>query len=112
MKKFFLIMLIAFAANTVIAGNTDPEATQTVKGQVLDEQGAPLAGVEVIVEGVNKKVYTDFDGNFEVSQLKNGVYTLVFNFVSFKETKSVVNTIQKGDNGTVITLHHKKMKLQ
>lgn len=83
------LILITFTA-PVFAGNNNPEASKTIKGTVTDDNGQPLTGVEVIVEGLNKKVYTDFDGNFEIDQLQGGAYTVVFSYVSYKEKKAVV----------------------
>lgn len=92
-----------------MAGNAEPNANQTIKGQVTDEDGQPLAGVEVVVEGIGTKVYTDFDGNFEVDHLRGGAYTLVFNFISFKEAKSVLKTEQNDVNPSVVKLTKKKL---
>lgn len=94
-----------------IAGNTDPEAKYSIKGQVTDEKGDPLAGVEVFVEGIDKKVYTDFDGNFEVSQLKNGTYTLKFSYVAYNDAKNVFKTIQSSTESTIVKLQKRKLKI-
>ncbi len=40
---------------------------KTVSGTVLDEQGMPLPGVNVIVEDANRGTQTDFDGNYSIS---------------------------------------------
>ncbi len=39
----------------------------TVKGQVLDQQGLPLIGVNILEKGTTNGVVTDFDGNFQIS---------------------------------------------
>ena len=41
-------------------------STKRVTGQVLDEQGEPLIGVNVLVEGTSIGAITDMDGNFSL----------------------------------------------
>ncbi|KAB2913106.1 MAG: carboxypeptidase-like regulatory domain-containing protein [Bacteroidetes bacterium] len=111
MKNIVFAVLLLITNTIAIAGNTDPEAKYSIKGQVTDEKGDPLAGVEVFVEGLDKKVYTDFDGNFEVNQLKSGTYTLKFSYVAYNEAKNVFKTIQSNPELTVVKLQKRKLKL-
>lgn len=55
-----------------------------VKGTVTDQiTGDPLPGVNIIVKGTNKGTSTDFDGNFELSDVSlNSV--LVFSYLGYK----------------------------
>jgi hypothetical protein len=51
-----------------------------LKGQVLDKQGAPLAGIPVVVARQGKqiaKTETAADGSFAVSGLNGGVYEII-----------------------------------
>lgn len=112
MRSIILILLFITAANASFANNNDPEATQKLKGQVVDENGEPLAGVEVTVEGLSKKVYTDFDGNFEIDHLKSGAYTVVVNIVAYKEAKKVLTTKLNNSEKALIKLQQKEMKLR
>ncbi len=111
MKNVLLIILTVFAVNAAVAGNNDPSATQKLKGQVVDESGNTLAGVEVKIEGLDKSAYTDFDGNFEIDGLKRGAYTIVVNLVSYKESKNVLKTVQNEGDVTLIKLTSKQLKL-
>lgn len=54
---------------------------KTVTGTVSDEQGLPLPGVNVIVQGTNNGVQTDFDGNYDISVAPGE--QLVFSYVGF-----------------------------
>ncbi len=50
----------------------------SLSGTVFDFQsGEALTGVEVSIEGTDIKVYTDFDGNFEIDNVKPGNLTLL-----------------------------------
>ncbi|MGV8814384.1 MAG: TonB-dependent receptor [Gelidibacter sp.] len=55
---------------------------RTIKGTVLDDTGAPLAGATVIVKGTSKGVTTDFDGNFEL-KVSNDATTLVISYLGY-----------------------------
>ncbi|MAG88755.1 MAG: SusC/RagA family TonB-linked outer membrane protein, partial [Flavobacteriaceae bacterium] len=54
---------------------------KTITGTVVDEDGLPLPGVNVIEKGTNNGVQTDFEGEFSISVSQSG--TLVFSYVGF-----------------------------
>ncbi|WP_298312203.1 TonB-dependent receptor [uncultured Aquimarina sp.] len=60
---------------------------KTVSGNVTDDGGLPLPGVNVLVKNTDNGTQTDFDGNFSINAPKGAV--LIFSYVSFA-TKSVV----------------------
>ena len=56
-----------------------------VFGTVVEEAtGEPLAGAKIKIVDLNKEIYTDFDGNFLINDLKPGEYNLNISFVSYK----------------------------
>ena len=57
---------------------------KTVRGVVKDENGQPLPGVNVRIEGTYVGSSTDEQGEFAVSGLKEGT-VLVFSFIGYKE---------------------------
>ena len=73
-----------------------------VSGVVKDASGIQLPGVNVVIKGTTKGTATDFDGNFQLSNVPSGS-TLVFSslgFVTteFKVTKSgVINIVLQED---------------
>lgn len=58
----------------------------SIKGQVLDTQGIPVIGANVIVKGSTQGVVTDIDGNFMLDVADNS--TLLISYIGF-ETKEV-----------------------
>jgi TonB-linked SusC/RagA family outer membrane protein len=67
---------------------------KTVTGTVNDEDGLPLPGVNIIVQGTTQGAQTDFDGNYNISVAQGK--TLVYSFVGFATTNRTVgaaNTI-------------------
>jgi hypothetical protein len=94
MKRTFLSLLLIALIGFSFAGNdktketpTAAPATITVTGNVVDMvTGEALTGVEILVEGTNTKVYSDFDGNFTISNVKPGEYNIVASFISYKKS--------------------------
>ncbi|MWB94320.1 SusC/RagA family TonB-linked outer membrane protein [Flavobacterium sp. GA093] len=72
-KLLFLFLLLPF---TVLAQNT-------VNGIVLDKSGQPIPGVNINVQGAPGGASTDFDGKFQLSNVKNGDKILV-SYIGYK----------------------------
>ena len=54
---------------------------RTITGTVIDEEGLPLPGVNVIEKGTSNGVQTDFDGNYSIKVEEGDV--IVFSYVGF-----------------------------
>ena len=63
---------------------------QSISGTVTDENGVPLPGATVLVEGTQNGVSTDFDGNYSISASSGD--TLVFSFVGYSNQSVVVGS--------------------
>jgi TonB-linked SusC/RagA family outer membrane protein len=75
-KLLILVLLIPFS---VLAQNT-------VGGTVLDKaSGQPIPGVNVNVQGAANGVSTDFDGKYQLSNVKRGD-KIVFSYIGYKNT--------------------------
>ncbi|HLT33415.1 MAG TPA: TonB-dependent receptor plug domain-containing protein, partial [Aquaticitalea sp.] len=59
-----------------------PSQDKSIKGTIVDEQGAPLVGATVIIKGTSIGVTTDFDGNFEL-KVPMDTTTLVVSYLGF-----------------------------
>lgn len=67
---------------------------KTVTGNVTDQDGLPLPGVNIVVQGTTTGTQTDFDGNYAIN-VSTG-QTLMFTYIGQKEVSKVVgasNTI-------------------
>lgn len=72
---------------------------KTVTGTVIDEKGAPLYGVNVVIKGTTKGTTTDFSGKYSLS-IPNDLTVLQFSFIGF-----VMQEITVGEKSTInITL--------
>ncbi|PWH84200.1 TonB-dependent receptor [Algibacter marinivivus] len=83
-----LLIMLLLSVSTAIA--------QSISGNVKDNTGMPLPGVNVIVDGTTKGAVTDFDGNYTISNLENGTYTLSATFIGYAKTSQSV-TIDGAD---------------
>ena len=69
------IMGTAFAmttANATAATAVQQQQYGTAKGTVIDEKGEPVFGAVVFVVGTTNSTSVDFDGNFELANVKKG----------------------------------------
>jgi outer membrane receptor protein involved in Fe transport len=103
MKKLFLIkrnyIFIFFLSISSFAF----AQTNNISGTINDQTGAPLPGVNVILEGGTLGAVTDFDGKYSINNVKNGTYNLTATYMGFKNfSKSV--TIQGADISVNITM--------
>lgn len=62
---------------------------QEVTGKVVDNEGMPLPGVNVIEKGTSNGVTTDFDGIYSIRVDEDA--TLVFSYIGFEEIEEPVN---------------------
>ena len=63
---------------------------QSISGTVTDENGVPLPGATVLVQGTQNGVSTDFDGNYSINASSGD--TLVFSFVGYTSSSVVVGS--------------------
>ncbi len=75
-----LIMLPQFLFSTLIYGQT-----QEVQGKVVDEDGNPMIGVNVVVEGTTRGVITDLDGEYTIEAGPEAI--LMFSFVGYNSER-------------------------
>lgn len=62
-----------------------------IKGKVIDaKNNSPLTGVIVSLPGKDKGAVTDIDGIYEILNLPNGSYDIVFSYVTYADFKQNV----------------------
>lgn len=98
MKKITSSLTLVFLLFTAFM-----QAQGTIRGTVVDgENGTPLPGVNVVVEGTTNGVSTDFDGVFEI-EVKKSTGKLRVSYVGFapKVVEFSVSNGQEIDLGTI-----------
>ncbi len=74
-----LTLLLAFVVHLTFAQE------KTVSGTVTDQDGLPLPGVNIVVEGTTSGTQTDFDGNYAI-QASEG-QTLLFSYIGQRDVR-------------------------
>ncbi|GAA0872487.1 TonB-dependent receptor [Gangjinia marincola] len=79
------------------------QETGTIVGSLTDKENnnEPLPFANVIVKGTNKGTTSDFDGNFEITNVPVGTYTLEVSFVGY-ETVEIPNVTVEANKFTTI----------
>ena len=86
MNKLLLLLTICFILPfTLLAQN------RTIKGKVTDENGAPVAGVNIIAKNTKKGAQTDKGGNFTLPVTASGPIDLIVSSVGYA-TKTIIVT--------------------
>ena len=76
----------------------------TLKGLVTDlKTKEPLVGATIMLEGTTKGIITDFDGNYELTNIDPGTYTVRCSFISY-ETKLFENIVIKAGQVTELSV--------
>jgi outer membrane receptor protein involved in Fe transport len=85
MKKKFLLLLILSFVMSGFAG-----ITGKIKGYVKDENGEPLAGANVVLDGTSWGAETDEDGYYYIIGIRAGTYTLKCMFIGYREAAAEI----------------------
>lgn len=81
MKRYLLLLCLALMSVVAFA-------QRNVTGNVVDNFGEPLPGVNVVVKGTTNGVITDFDGNYSITASPKDV--LVFSFIGYNTQEQTV----------------------
>ncbi|WP_130274764.1 TonB-dependent receptor [Cecembia calidifontis] len=110
---------LLLTALTMILVNLVYAQTGSIRGVVSDSKsGETIIGANVIIEGTSMGVATGIDGDFEITRVEPGIYTVVVSFISYKtlrfediqvvaEKATVLNIVLEedlGDLGEVVVV--------
>ena len=84
----FLLIMMLLSVSTLVA--------QSISGNVKDQAGIPLPGVNIILDGTSKGAVTDFDGNYIITSVENGTYTISTTFIGYAKSSQSI-TVQDAD---------------
>jgi hypothetical protein len=99
----FALVSSVFANNRIeeVKGTESPALTTKLSGKVLDKiTGESLAGVKITINNSEESVYTDFDGNFEITNIRPGKTEIVASYISYQETTETIE-VSLGNTNTV-----------
>ena len=79
-----------------------------VRGMVIDEENKePVIGADVFIDGTNKGIATDIDGQFAL-KVPSGT-TLVISYIGYKKQKVRVSSLLSSDNNVIMLEKHAMM---
>ncbi len=88
MRSLFIALLIACTSAILIQSRVLAQATQSIRGQILDEASkSPLPGVNVIVVTADPVIggSTDVQGNFRITGIPIGRHTIKVSFIGYED---------------------------
>ena len=75
-RQYLLILILAFSSLWT-------NAQYQISGQVTDESGNPIEGVDVFIHETHVGVLTDVNGKFNIESVKKGHYHLHVTFAGY-----------------------------
>jgi len=85
MKHCLLLFIISCITSIASA------QTGTLLGKITNEQGEAVSGATVLLKELDRKTMTDADGNYEMTAVKYGSYTLIISSVEIRSKNFAVN---------------------
>ncbi|MFI5452454.1 carboxypeptidase-like regulatory domain-containing protein [Pedobacter sp. UC225_61] len=96
--KLSILMFFALCSLTAFA------QTGSISGKIIDDTKLPIPGASVQVDGTQKLTVTDSEGNFRITGLASGTYTLTAKYIGFTALKL---TTTVGTGNTVLNFNLK-----
>jgi outer membrane receptor protein involved in Fe transport len=75
----FILLLVSITASMLNA-----QTTGKLSGVVTDETGEPLIGANVLIDGTNQGAATDFEGYYNIINIRTGTYTIIFRYLGYQ----------------------------
>ncbi len=86
MRKILCLTVIFFIAITNAIG----QQTGTLSGVITDALKQPIPGVSVIIDGTSQGASSDFNGNYEITNVSDGTYVVTVSFVGYKSVSQQI----------------------
>jgi uncharacterized membrane protein len=84
-----IILLISFNLQAKDPEKKSENKSVSLSGQVIDiETGEALVGVALTIG--NETAYTDFEGNYEFTELKSGTYTIETTYIAYNQKTETI----------------------
>src|SRR5687768_17443572 len=101
--RFSLSLIFAILA----IASYSQQTTGIIRGSVIDdENGETLIGATAQIVGSTNGTVTDLDGNFSVSAVAPGTYTVQFSYIGFQGQK-VENVVVNPGQVTILNIRLK-----
>ena len=103
MKTLLLTCILASLSAISFASERNPCSDYAFSGIVFDRSGKPMADVVIVAKGSSseQKVVTDEQGQFKISCLPEGTYTLRFEKSNYKPVEKKNMVVVKNNSSRV-----------
>ncbi|MGC9314165.1 MAG: TonB-dependent receptor [bacterium] len=93
-KKYTVsIFLLSLFLTGVVAQSAVQGETYSVQGTITDENGDPLPGANVIIQGTTKGASTNLDGDYSIMGLSPGTYEFKVSMMGYESTAQDVTLV-------------------
>ena len=96
-----LITLSIFLLTFFLNNNLFAQTSGKLSGQIVDNEGNPLVGANVLIEGTTLGAATDFEGYYVIINVRAGIYTVRIGYLGYK-TQIVENVRVSPDKTTTL----------
>lgn len=103
MRKFnYIFILLSFLF--FLAVGQALAQTGIIKGKVMDSNSQPLIGANVSIKGTSQGALVDAEGNYAITKVRDGEFTIVVSFVGYKTQEQNVTVSNGGEANLDFTL--------
>jgi iron complex outermembrane receptor protein len=88
MSRFQIVLICLLIVSTIVFSQSN---SPTLSGRVLDNQGSPLIGANIIIKGTTLGGATNSSGEFIIQKMPEGEYTVTIYFIGFEQKDIPVN---------------------
>jgi hypothetical protein len=103
--SIFLGVIILLSSESAFSSNEKPldaPKKATLSGKVIDKKtGESLVGALISIKGTDIKIYSDLEGNFNISNIEPGSYSLEINYISYAKTEIQNIGLSEGETSTL-----------
>ena len=102
-QKFVLLSLQIVAIIFLFAFSAYAQTSGKLKGRVVDSNGEPLVGANILVTGTMTGTTTDIDGYYTILNLRTGIYSVEYRYLGY-QSQIVTNINITPDQTTEINV--------
>ncbi len=95
MKSFFLTLILGVSVFT--------QAQNKITGITTDKDNKPLPNVVISIPEIHKETISDVDGKYNINNLPNGNFTIVFSSIGYA-TQNISSTLSGKESTLNVTL--------
>lgn len=90
-----MLLATSISSNTFAIEKELSEKASVLRGRVMDNEQQVLPGASIMVESLKKGIISDIDGNYTLTGLKPGTYTVKVSYVGYNPIELKI-TVPKG----------------